>query len=149
MAQSRILPPVYLLAGLCAMGLFHFFLSGPRLVWGPWRFVGAVIAIMGAALTGRADALFKKVGTEIKPFRESSVVVKDSPFQHSRHPMYLGFMGIIFGGAVLAGTLLPLLFVVAMFGLFSVLFVLPEERHMEDQFGDEYRQYKSEVRKWL
>ena len=149
MAPSRILPPTYLLTGLCVMGLFHFLLSGPRLIWGPWRFAGVAVAVVGAVLTVWTDALFKKVGTEIKPFRNSSLVVKAGPFRRSRHPMYLGFMGIILGAAILAGTLVPLLLVGAMFVLFSVLFVLPEERHMEEQFGAEYRQYRSEVRRWF
>jgi protein-S-isoprenylcysteine O-methyltransferase Ste14 len=131
------------------MGLLHFLLSGPRLIWGLWRFAGIAIAIVGASLAVWADAIFKRVGTEVKPFRKSSVVVKVGPFRHSRHPMYLGFMGIILGAAVLAGTLLPLLLVVAMFVLLSMLFVHPEERHMEEQFGEEYRRYRSEVRRWL
>jgi protein-S-isoprenylcysteine O-methyltransferase Ste14 len=149
MQQTRILPPTYLLVGLCTMGLLHFFLSGPRLIWGPWRFAGIVLAVMGVVLTVWADALFKKYGTEVKPFRNSIIVVKDGPFRRTRHPMYLGFMGIVFGAAIIAGTLLPLLLVGAMFWLFSVLFVIPEERHMEEQFGEEYRQYRSEVRRWL
>jgi len=45
--------------------------------------------------------------------------------------MYPGFMGILMGVAVLAGTLLPLLVAPLMFILFTVRFVLPEESHME------------------
>ena len=149
MAPSRVLPPTYLMTSLCAMGLFHFLLSGPRLIWGPWRWAGVAVAVLGAALAVWADALFKKVGTEIKPFQPSSMVVKTGPFGHSRHPIYLGFMGIILGAALLAGTLVPVLLAGAMFVLFLVLFVLPEERHREEQFGAEYRQYRSEVRRWF
>ena len=63
--------------------------------------------------------------------------------------MYLGFMGIVFGFAVLAGTVVPLLLVALMFWIFSALFAIPEERHMEEQFGEEYRFYRSKVRRWL
>ncbi|MBU1700682.1 MAG: isoprenylcysteine carboxylmethyltransferase family protein [Candidatus Eisenbacteria bacterium] len=149
MSGGRILPPTYLFIGLILMGLLHFLLSGPRLIFGMWRLVGVAIALIGAALTVWADALFKKLGTEVKPFRKSSLVVAEGPFRFSRHPMYLGFMGIVLGAAVAAGTLLPLVLVGAMFWLFSVSFVIPEERHMEEQFGEEYRQYKANVRKWL
>jgi protein-S-isoprenylcysteine O-methyltransferase Ste14 len=149
MARQPILPPTYLWMGLVAMGLLHFLLSGPRLIEGAWRLVGVVVAALGAGLTVWADALFKRVGTEVKPFKESQLIVTEGPFRFTRHPMYVGFMGMLLGAAVLAGTLLPLLFVGVMFYLFSVRFVIPEERHMEEQFGEEYRQYKSRVRRWL
>jgi len=149
MPRTRVLPPTYLLVGLIAMGLLHMLLSGPSVVPGYWRLAGLAFIVPGSIVTVWADALFKKHGTEIKPFKESSLVVRDGPFRFTRHPMYLGFMGIIGGAAVLAGTLAPLLLTLVMFVLFSVLYVVPEERHMEQQFGDEYRRYRSEVRRWL
>jgi len=63
--------------------------------------------------------------------------------------MYVGFLAILAGVAVLAGTLLPILVFVVMAWLFTTHFVIPEERHMEEQFGDEYREYRSRVRRWF
>jgi len=147
--RGRILPPTCLFIGLVAMVLFHFLLSGPRLICGVWRLVGVPVLVLGAALTGWADALFKRFGTEVKPFQKSSLVVDEGPFRFSRHPMYLGFLGIVFGFGILAGTVVPLLLGVLMFWLLSALFAIPEERHMEEQFGEEYRIYRSKVRRWL
>lgn len=149
MGRGRMLPPTYLFIGLVAMALFHFFLSGPRIIWGKWRLIGLPFLVSGTVITVWADALFKKVGTEVKPFRKSQLVVAEGPFRISRHPMYLGFMGIIAGFALLAGTVVPLLLVGLMFCLFSTLFAIPEERHMEEQFGEEYRTYRAQVRRWL
>lgn len=127
----------------------HFIFSGPRLIGIPWRLLGFPLAIGGLWLAIRADALFKKLGTEIKPFRRSSLVVAEDLYRYSRHPMYLGFMFLLGGVAVLAGTLLPLLIVGVMLLLFTFRFVVPEERHMEEQFGSAYREYKSRVRMWF
>ena len=149
MGRGRMLPPTYLLICLTAMALFHFLFSGPRLIWGPWRLVGVPFLVSGAALTLWADALFKRLGTEVKPFKESSVVVDEGPFRISRHPMYLGFQGIVSGLALLAGTLVPLVLSALMFWLLSARFAIPEERHMEEQFGEKYRTYRSRVRRWL
>ena len=33
--------------------------------------------------------------------------------------------------------------------LVTVLAILPEERHLEARFGDDYREYKSRSRRWL
>jgi protein-S-isoprenylcysteine O-methyltransferase Ste14 len=147
--SHRILPPVYLLAGLVCVALLHVVLPGPRLIEGPWRLLGVPMAALGAVVTVRADALFKRLGTEVKPFLPSRLVVMEGPFRRSRHPMYLGFMAMILGMAILAGTLAPLLLAGVMFWLFSVVFVIPEERHMEEQFGDDYRRYRAQVRRWL
>jgi protein-S-isoprenylcysteine O-methyltransferase Ste14 len=143
------LPPTYLLIGLIVMAGLHFLLSGPRLIVTPWRFAGVPLLLWGAWLAVRADALFKRLGTEVKPFRASRLVVDEGPYRYSRHPMYLGFIGILAGCAVLSGTLLPMLTLVVMVWLFTVRFVLPEEAHMEEQFGDEYRRYRSRVRMWF
>jgi len=149
MQRRSILPPTYLLFGLIAMVTLHLLFSGHRLIAPPWRFLGVPVALVGLWITIRADALFKRLGTEIKPFRESSLVVTEDLYRFSRHPMYVGFMLLLGGVGVLAGTLFPLLLVGVMFWLFTVRFVLPEERHMEQQFGDAYREYKSRVRMWL
>jgi protein-S-isoprenylcysteine O-methyltransferase Ste14 len=148
-AGQRPLPPTYLLLGLVAMAALHFALPGPRLVEGGWRLLGVPLAILGAWLNIWADAWFKRVGTEIKPFRESKRVVTEGPFRFSRNPMYLGFLGILAGAAILAGTLAPMLVVIVMAWLFSAHFVVPEERHLEEQFGDSFREYKARVRRWL
>jgi protein-S-isoprenylcysteine O-methyltransferase Ste14 len=131
------------------MMLLHFALSGPRLIAGAWRLLGVPVIVLGVWLAVRADALFKRLGTEVKPFRPSALVVESDLYRFSRHPMYLGFMLLLGGIAVLAGTLLPLITVGVMLAIFTVRFVLPEERHMEEQFGQPYRDYKSRVRMWL
>lgn len=147
--RKRPLPPTYLFLGLIAMGLCHFLISGPRVMWSPWRFTGVPVIALGAWLSIYADALFKKLGTEIKPFRESSLLVIDGPFRFSRHPMYVGFLGVLAGAAILAGTVTPLVVFAVMVWLFTAHFVIPEERHMEEQFGETYREYRARVRRWF
>jgi len=149
MNDKRVLPPTYLTLGLLAIVLTHFALSGPRLVFGWWRLLGVPLALAGGALSVVADALFKRYETEIVPFRESRLVVSEGPFRFSRHPMYLGFAGVMLGLAVLAGTLIPMLIVFLMVWLFRSRFIIPEEKHMEEQFGDEYVRYRERVRRWF
>jgi protein-S-isoprenylcysteine O-methyltransferase Ste14 len=147
--RKRPLPPTYLLLGLVAMAASHFLFSGPRLIAAPWRFLGVPAVLIGAWLSVRTDALFKTLSTEIKPFRASRLVVDEGPYRLSRHPMYLGFLAVLAGAAVLAGTLVPIVIFGVMVWLFTAHFVIPEERHMEEQFGEEYRAYKARVRRWL
>ena len=124
MKPEGVLPPTYLFIGLIVMVLLHLFVSGPRIIIAPWRLIGIPVVLLAVWLTIYTDSLFKKLGTEIKPFHESSMVVTRGPYRFSRHPMYLGFMCILIGVAVLAGTLFPLLVVPVMFLLFTVRYVL-------------------------
>lgn len=63
--------------------------------------------------------------------------------------MYLGMMIILFGTWIFLGSLSPL-FVIPVFFLFiQEIFIKYEEPFLENIFGDQYREYKSKVRRWL
>jgi len=146
---QRPLPPTYFLIALIAMALLHVLAPGPRLIASYWRLVGVVPIAFGLGVNVWADGLFKKRGTEVKPFRPSSALVVDGPFRFSRNPMYAGMLAILAGAAVLAGTLTPFFVVAGMAWLLTAVFVIPEERHMEEQFGETYLAYRARVRRWL
>lgn len=149
MNRERPLPPTYLVLGITSMGALHFLFSGPRVVSGPWRLAGLPIAVVGFVVMLWSDAIFKASRTTLKPLRRSDALVVSGPYRVSRHPMYVSFIMMLVGLAVLAGTLMPMLVVPAMVWLFRAHFVVPEERHMEEQFGREYLEYSERVRRWL
>ena len=149
MKTRKLLPTHYLWLSTAAMVLSFFLLPGPVLLRGPWRLLGLLPVGLGIALALWADALFKKVGTEIKPFRESKLVVEEGPYRFSRHPMYISFLLVLGGGVLIFGCLGPLLVFLAMTWLLRAHFAIPEEQHMEEQFGEAYHEYKRRVRRWL
>lgn len=65
------------------------------------------------------------------------------PYRLVRHPLYLGWMLIVFGAARMTGDRL-------LFALITTLYLIAaipwEERSLEDAFGDAYTRYKREVR---
>ena len=149
METRKLLPTHYLWLATAAMVLSFFLLPGPVLLRGPLRLLGLLPIGLGIALALWADALFKKVGTEIKPFRESRLVVMEGPYRFSRHPMYISFLLVLGGGVLIFGCTGPLLVFLAMIWLLRAHFAIPEERHMEEQFGEAYREYRRRVRRWL
>jgi protein-S-isoprenylcysteine O-methyltransferase Ste14 len=122
-------------------------------LWGPvglpWRLLGLVPLAGGLALAIRAEQFFKRAGTTVKPFERSSRLVTDGPFGFSRHPMYLGMTLALAGVALLLGTATPPVGVVLFAAVISLRFIPAEERAMERTFGEEYRRYRSRVRRWL
>ncbi|WP_455210731.1 methyltransferase family protein [Kaarinaea lacus] len=70
-------------------------------------------------------------------------------FGISRHPMYLGMVLILFGIALLMGTLTPF-FIVPIFALLMQnRFIVAEERMLEAKFGATWLDYKARVRQWM
>ena len=63
--------------------------------------------------------------------------------------MYLGFVLVLTGLAVILGSVTPF----AVLALFALLvdrwYIRFEERAMLRRFGDAYRSYRQRVRRWL
>ena len=63
--------------------------------------------------------------------------------------MYLGMAMMLAGLGGLLGTLTPFAVVPAFVCIISARFIPPEERAMEETFGQAYRQYRNRVRRWI
>jgi len=144
-----MLPPVYFLAAIVSAVILHYVLPIDQLIRYPWRFIGLIPLVTGIVLNLLADHAFKKYETTVKPFAKSSVLVTGGVFAVSRNPMYAGMMLILFGIAVMLGSLMPFVIVAFTGFLLNRLFVVPEEKMLEEIFGDEFRQYRRRVRKWI
>ncbi len=149
MSSGRPLPPTYFMLGLVAMLAAHSLVPLARIVGSPWRYAGVLPIALGVLLNLWADGLFKRHGTEVKPFRDSSALVLEGPFRFTRNPMYLGGLLILAGAGLLLGSLTPWLVVLALTWLATAHFIVPEERDLERQFGVRYLEYKRRVRRWI
>ena len=63
--------------------------------------------------------------------------------------MYLGMVVILFGIAVLFGSISPLIPIPFFVWLIQTNFIRHEEAALEGTFGVEYMEYKRSVRRWL
>jgi hypothetical protein len=68
---------------------------------------------------------------------------RHGPYRLVRHPLYLGWMLIVFGTAHMTGDRLAFAVITS---LYLVIAIPWEERSLERTFGDAYRRYKGEVR---
>jgi len=96
-----------------------------------------------------ADKAFHQVQTTIKPFEESSTLVMDGVFQISRNPMYLGFVFILTGIAILLRSLSPYLMIPAFAFLIDRTYIKAEEGMLAEKFGATWEAYKAKTRRWL
>ena len=145
----RPVPPVYLLATLIVMGALHKFVPIAQLIPSPHRYGGFALLALGVGIAASAVGLFSKLGTPVKPFEESTVVVTTGMFRFTRNPMYLGMVVALLGVAILFGSLVTFLPVPVFAAIIHFQFIVPEERFMEELFGAEYLAYKRKVRRWI
>lgn len=147
--RKRLLPPSYLFFAIIAMIMLHVLFPIAEVVPYPWQLLGCVPLLLGITLNLLADQAFKKNHTTVKPFEESSALITTGVFQLSRHPMYLGMVFILIGIGILMGTLMPFLLIPVFALLIEVMFVRTEERMLADKFGDAWREYQTNVRRWI
>lgn len=147
--DRKLLPPHYLLATLIAMFLLDRYLPLLSFDSQSLRYAGAVPTLLGAGITVASAGLFKKAGTPVRPFEQSTTVVTTGMFRFTRNPMYLGMVLCLLGIAIILGSLtafLPIPFFVA---IVHFQFIVHEERFMEKLFGEEYLAFKRRVRRWI
>jgi len=80
---------------------------------------------------------------------KTSAIVSTGIYSYTRNPMYLGLTLILSALSIWLGAKFGL-FAVAGFILYMNNFqIIPEEEHLEKQFGDVYIRYKTSVRRWI
>jgi len=147
--KKKTLPPTYFFYAIVLMIALHFLLPVSKILRFPWNLLGLVPLVVGAILNLIADRDFKRAGTTVKPYEKSTTLVTSGVFRISRNPMYLGMVLILFGIAVLMGTLSPYTIVILFAVLMDQVFIKVEERMLEEVFGETWQEYKMKVRRWI
>lgn len=146
---NKIMPTTYLLfAILLCVGL-HILVPIYFVIPSPWNMVGLIPILIGIWLNLSADRAFKQANTTVKPFEESSALIQDGVFRFSRHPMYLGFVLLLFGISMLLRSTSPYIVMIVFAWFIDRVFIQEEERMLAAQFDEEWQGYKSRVRKWI
>lgn len=149
MKTGKLLPPAYVLTAIVLMVALHLIAPAARLISSPWNILGIIPLAVGIVINVVADRAFRRAGTTVKPFQESSALIMTGVFRLSRNPMYLGFVLVVLGIAVITGSLTPLVVVPAFALLLDRNFIAAEERMLEERFGSVWLEYKKSVRRWI
>jgi protein-S-isoprenylcysteine O-methyltransferase Ste14 len=146
---KKVLPPTCLYLAIIVILLLHFFFPIANVIPTPWNYLGAIPFVLGVTLNFIADHSFKKYGTTVKPFEESSVLITTGVYQVSRNPMYLGFVLMLIGIVIFQVSLAPYVVVVVFAVLMDIGFIGSEERMLEKKFCTAWLDYKRKVRRWI
>ncbi len=117
---------------------------------GTFRWIpGLLMFAVGIGFAVGGFVTQKRAGTDPLPFNPSTRIVAHGIYRFTRNPMYLGFALSTFGLAILCDSEWMLLAVPIGLILIDQLVISREERYLERKFGEEYLNYKRQVRRWI
>ena len=139
-----------IVAGLIPWWISGYRMEPPLLGVELLRWLGVVLVLLGAVLLVETFARFalQGLGTPAPIAPTKSLVVTGS-YRFVRNPMYVAVVSLIFGQALLLGSLGTLVWG-GIVWLIVHLFVLSyEEPTLSRTYGEQYDRYRSNVRRWI
>lgn len=118
----------------------------------PWLILlSAVFLITGFLILAIGGYMFRKAKTTVNPMypERATRLVTSGIFAFSRNPMYIGFLMWLIACMIYIGNITNILLLPLYIYLANKFYILPEEKALETIFGNEFREYKSKVRRWL
>jgi len=149
--ELKIPPPGYALI----IGLLMWLVNRhyPILHWieSPWNLLGPIMIVLAFSMDVSSLLLFFKKHTTPNPFKpeNTSELVTSGLYRYTRNPMYVGLLIILKGYAVWLGSITPFLLVPLFYLLITYMQIKPEEKILEEKFGQKYLDYKKQVNRWL
>jgi protein-S-isoprenylcysteine O-methyltransferase Ste14 len=148
-AEIRLPPPVVYFGPLAlTWGLQR---------WRPWTTPGGtslsvaalVLIASGILLMVWSFVTLRRANTTVIPWEHVSAMVTTGPFRISRNPIYLADAITYLGGSLLLHSWWPLLALPAVLVVMRRKVIDREERYLTERFGEAYREYQHQVRRWL
>ena len=149
MVLRKIFPPTYLMIAILLMMVMGYCFPIVHVIPVIWRLTGLIPVVLGIAINVLADCSIKQAQTTVRPFERSNVLAVGSVYRISRNPMYLGFVLLLTGIAVLLGAISPWLVVIGFTVLIQCVFIHAEEHLLEEEFRELWNGYCKHTRRWL
>ena len=117
---------------------------------GPNRWIGAAILVAAHLVLLRPLRAFivEGRGTQL-PLAPPGLLVQSSLYTRVRNPMYLNYLVIVLGEAVLYRSLALLGYAAVFFAIEHAYVVGVEEKELRRRFGAPYEAYCARVGRWL
>lgn len=152
MARLKVIPPpLYFVACLAVASLAHGVhpLDVSALPFRILMTIGSIVMAIGAAIGFWAVRTMGNAQTPPEPWKQPVQLVTSGPFAHSRNPIYVAFLFIMIAIGIMMNSVWIVAAVVPLVILLDRLVIRREEVFLSELFGDDYRAYRSRVRRWL
>jgi protein-S-isoprenylcysteine O-methyltransferase Ste14 len=143
-------PPILYLGGLIALVVLRWFWPAPIVASATLAlYLGLTLGVLALCLGLWAILTMRAAGTNVDPHKESTTIVTAGPFGYTRNPIYVGLAVLLLGFTIGLNSWWGLAVLVPLLAVMHVGVILREERYLERKFGDQYRQYRSRVARYV
>lgn len=149
--ELTVPPPLVMLVIGLIMWLLSFLFPAFALPAISSRAGAMIIGAVGLGISMAGVITFKRARTTSDPRKpaDASVLVTSGIYRYTRNPMYLGVLLVLIGWGVLLGNVLALICALVFVPYISRYQIQPEERLLQDKFGEPFVSYKAAVRRWI
>ena len=110
---------------------------------------GLLLILLGFLLRTWAAVHFYSHQMRVISLEPQNSLITTGPYRYSRNPLYLGGnVFCFFGAAMFFGSFTALVMTALHLPLVDLM-IRREEKQLEQKFGEEFRVYKKQVRRWL
>ncbi|MEQ1931469.1 MAG: isoprenylcysteine carboxylmethyltransferase family protein [Parvularculaceae bacterium] len=113
--------------------------------------LAAALFVAGFFIDAVSVAAFLRARTTVNPLApsRSAKLVTEGLYRFSRNPMYAGMLLMLIAAFLYFGEGLNAAIVALFVVILNEAQIKPEENALEEKFGDDYRAYKTRVRRWI
>ena len=144
--------PLYFFDGSIQV-LVDLFLFPPDIIPQPYNLIGILLIPIGFFLIIWANYTLLYIGKislrNREPMQRPSNLVLAGPFRFSRNPLYLGSLLALVGLIIVWSSIVTAFLTILVYIIFRYIFIKKEEIILEEEFGDEYRDFNKRVNRWL
>ncbi|MHA2002671.1 MAG: methyltransferase family protein [Candidatus Thorarchaeota archaeon] len=133
--------------------LVDIFTFPPDIIPQPYNLIGILLIVVGLFLMIWANYALLHIGKiglrDREPMQRPSNLVLAGPYRFSRNPLYLGGLLALLGLIIIWSSVITAFLTILVYIIIRYLFIKKEETILEEEFGDEYRDFKKRVRRWI
>ena len=113
-------------------------------------FAGLIVILVGLTIMVITISSFIRIGKgTLAPWSPTKKLVVKGLYKYVRNPMILGVFTVLLGEALTLWSKNILAWAGTFFIINTIYFIIYEEPDLEKKFGDDYREYKKHVSRWL
>ncbi|MGY5865876.1 MAG: methyltransferase [Candidatus Thorarchaeota archaeon] len=147
-----LIAPLYFFEGSIQV-LADLFLFPPDIIPQPYNLVGLPLIPVGMLLVIWANYTLLHIGKislrNREPMQRPSNLVLVGLFSFTRNPIYFGCLLMMLGLVIVWSSVVTAFLTILVYIIFRNLFIKREEVILEEEFGEEYREFKKRVGRWI
>lgn len=112
--------------------------------------LGVIVILAGLFVMAQTIRTFIRIGRgTLAPWSPTRKLIIGGMYAYVRNPMIMGVFTVLLGEALAISSLAILIWALIFFAGNTAYFIFSEEPGLEKRFGEEYREYRQNVPRWI